>query len=709
MAEGPTVSAMPADIQASQTSRWGWHELASCRVLFDGSPAAAKKASQRWYASQPEELRGSRGERCLVRGDAVLPNGRRLLDWMQESRVRVPAEALAGTEQTRRKQAGVLELLRRDAEFQRTHPRLGATKAAYFVEFGRVHGSFAAQHGLSCKRSAMLRYRVRGQRGELVDGRCNSGRRGKEHDARLLDVVRETVLHPNKFSAADAHGRQLQRAAELGVEPLSPWAVRNCIRELPDAAKVLAREGPRAFAAKAEPKGTLDYSKLPAGDWWCLDGRVADVMVRVSDARGRWKATRPTVTAVLDVRSRKFLAVDVRATENSDGILAGIRAALRDGAPSDVTLDNGKAYRRATGARRRVAWRKLYFDDPRVDGVFAALGVVVHQSLPYQGWAKIIESIWRSMKKRCDRWHRAFWGGSPAERSHVAEELVKYHVDELPTPDEFSEHVLIAVDEHNATVKEGSGMSGLTPALAFEQYRGTVRRVEPEVVDLVACPVDTKPHRVGRDGITYRNLRYTLDAEDLVKLQRREVWVRADIERAGSIILCDQQGRPQCQAVQERLYQVGATQEDLREAMKRKRRVRRAAKAYLRERDFLLETTTGQVLRAKRDRALAKEAELRAQLPAPAEPAVTLVRPDLADAAKKLRRKPARRAVAAATAVEAASNDVQSARERLARLAEIGPAVPSAGPISFARFADQESTEGDAGPSYGRFAAEAAG
>jgi hypothetical protein len=84
-------------------------------------------------------------------------------------------------------------------------------------------------------------------------------------------------------------------------------------------------------------------------------------------------------------------------------------------------------------------------------------------------------------------------------------------------------------------------------------------------------------------------------------------------------------------------------------------------------RDYLDKSSTGQILAARRDRALADEAELRKQLPAPAQPPVTIVRPDLAAACRNIERKE----VARRTRAALEPSQPQPPRSGFERLAEI--------------------------------------
>ena len=290
----------------------------------------------------------------------------------------------------------------------------------------------------------------------------------------------------------------------------------------------------------------------------------------------------------------------------------------------------------AARAHGRRGWEKLASDAPAVASVFERFGIQAHAAIAYHPWAKKIESIWRLLKKHCDRWFESFWGGRPTERPETAEELVKYHVEDLLPMGEIRELVLTAVETYNATPRRALG--GLSPNMMFERYRGTVRRVDPDVFDTYFT-VAEGPRRVGRDGLRYRNMLYELEAADLVKLQGRDVWVLPRLDDAGLVALCDKDERLLCYAAEQRLIRAGTKDEHVRAMFAKKARVRRLAKQYLAERDFLLDTTTGQILRQQRDFAKSREAELRKQAPAAVAPDVQVVRPDLADQAGRMKKK----------------------------------------------------------------------
>jgi hypothetical protein len=122
------------------------------------------------------------------------------------------------------------------------------------------------------------------------------------------------------------------------------------------------------------------------------------------------------------------------------------------------------------------------------------------------------------------------------------------------------------------------------------------------------------------------------------------VWVLPRLDNPGLIAVCDEHERLLCYGMQQQLVEAGAKDEHACAARAKAARVRRLVREYLADRDFLLETPTGQILRQKRDFAKSQENERRKQLPAPAAPDVQIVRPDLvADVKRRSKKSPFRR------------------------------------------------------------------
>ncbi len=430
------------------------------------------------------------------------------------------------------------------------------------------------------------------------------------------------MLHHNRFPLTQAHGCIAQLAKERGLPWGSASVVRKYYRDVPEPAKVRYREGPRAFEAKCVPKTPQSYEDVAAGEACALDGRTIDQQIRVPDGRGGWRRSRGvTALVAIDCRSRKMTVV-VRPTEHSDGVIAVEKKHFRAcGKPDRILVDNGSAFDAATGKDKHFA---TFHDD---------LNIARDRSPAYQPWAKgVVESAMRVLKE-IDRCCLGYWGGSPDERPERAEKLTKKRVDQLLTLEELQALYDAGLETYHATPHSGDGISGLTPNLAFEQFRDRDRRIDPAVLD-VLCARKVGPVKVTARGVRFQNVQYGGTNEAVMLMQGKKVWLLIHPDAADYVTLCDEAGRPICIATSERIR--GATRDDVREQMALKARFRKAVRAYAPARDALMESTPTQIVEVKRRRAKSLEAELRKTLPDPPTPEVTIVRPDLVEPCRKV-------------------------------------------------------------------------
>lgn len=691
----PPGPAAPADDAAGSLSRVPIRTLAAAIAGVTGRPleavyhrlyraarrlaraGQAHRCGRHWLVERGVQLMGRPAEAWLARAagpqtlaEHVLPPGAER--WCEADRQRFMAthailrawDAFRAARGTAADEAAAIFALAPAADLRL--PAAGSQSV----------GAWAAARGLSLLPRSLRLYRARVSPGGHhfdgnVDGRGRHRRAPAEISAPAWELFRDLYLARNALPLAACWRYVAGEAATRGWSwPPLPLVRRRVRAEIPATALVLARRGPRAFNALCVPKMERDIESVAAGDWWALDGRVLDQFVRVPDARREWRAARPTVLGVLDLRSR-CLVLELRAAEDADGILAGIAAALRAwGAPQNVVLDNGEAYKSAAGTPRGTRRQRDYWRDPRIGSVFAQIGVAVHNSLPYHAWAKPIESVWRKVKDGLDRWCWSFWGGSPAERPEGQARQVQRRIDALPTIEQLRAQIATWLGEYHATAQSGRGTRGLCPSLVMEQFRGAVRAVDPRVIAL-ACTRKVGPVRVRRDGVRWQHLLYGQSQPEVWALHGRDVWLLIDPERADQVTIADEQGRPLCVATSVRLS--GATQEQRREAARLQARARRIAREAASARDYLRRTPAEQVLAAKRRHAEARAAEQRAALPEPPAPDVQIVRPDLVAAAEQLDRADRRRA---ARRAEGLSSGDRAAYELLSTPRPAEPETP---------------------------------
>lgn len=129
-------------------------------------------------------------------------------------------------------------------------------------------------------------------------------------------------------------------------------------------------------------------------------------------------------------------------------------------------------------------------------------------------------------------------------------------------------------------------------------------------------------------------------------------------ELADRVVLCHETGEPICHAYEDQL--AGATREHVREARRQRQRYKRACRAYIPARDDSLATETARILRVKREYAIAQEKRLRAERGIEDQRGMRIVRPDLAQSAKRLKSRERPRSTGrttTATSAQAARQD----------------------------------------------------
>jgi putative transposase len=438
-------------------------------------------------------------------------------------------------------------------------------------------------------------------------------------------------LDPRKRRVTLCHELTCEHAASEGWSWPSLRTVQRWARErIPENARVLAREGERAFKAKCLPRVERSYADTAAGDIWCADENTMDLYARAPDGRGGWKRVRPKLTAILDVRSRVFVGWHIAARANSDTIVAAFKLGVAEfGPPLTMICDNGSDYKSAAGRSRKWA----SFDSKRLMNLYGELGCTVQWATPYEPQAKMIESHFRAV---CDRFCKLFdsyCGNKPENRPEGAERIPVW---ELPTVAEVAGQFETWLVAHHAKPQTGDSMFGLSPAQAMEQFRGKSVRQRPtaELLDFL-CAKIVGPVKVTRNGVVWQGVRYGQGCEKLYPLLGREVLLRVQPDRADYVDVCDLDGRPIARATNDRL--TGATQEDIRVAASRRKKARKAAREFIADAPATLRhsTVTG-IIAAQRKR---NESEQN-PTPEPDPPAsVRVVRPDLGEAVSALPRE----------------------------------------------------------------------
>lgn len=236
--------------------------------------------------------------------------------------------------------------------------------------------------------------------------RYSGGGKEADVDAEIWRRLLSDYLRLSKPSWASCYRRAEQDAESLGLHiPDARTLWRKLEREVPPQVIALKREGPDAVR-KLLPPQQRTVENLHAMELVNIDGHTCDVRVEFPDGT----IQRPTMVAIQDVYSRKFLAWRIAKTEDSlTARLCFADLFRKYGLPNGVLADNGRAWASkwlSGGTKTRFRF-KVRDEDPL--GLFAQLGIEVHWAKPFRGQSKPIE---RGFRDFCDdiARHAAFDG-----------------------------------------------------------------------------------------------------------------------------------------------------------------------------------------------------------------------------------------------------------------------------------------------------------
>jgi putative transposase len=263
-----------------------------------------------------------------------------------------------------------------------------------------------------------------------------------ECDSEAWDFLRADYLRPERPTFEACYRRLQAVAAERGWRLPSKRTLARRIEALPEATRVLAREGvealKRLYPAQERTRG--HFHALEAVN---ADGHKWDVFVRWPDG----EVGRPVMIAWQDLYSGKVLAWRVDKTENKEATRLSFGDLVEQwGIPDHAWLDNGRQFASkwiTGGAPNRFRF-KIRDDEPL--GLLTDLGVEAHWTTPYSGQSKPIERAFRDFATdtaKHPRFAGAWCGNNPlAKPENYASAAVPLDV--------FLQTVGEAIAEHNA-------------------------------------------------------------------------------------------------------------------------------------------------------------------------------------------------------------------------------------------------------------------
>lgn len=396
----------------------------------------------------------------------------------------------------------------------------------------------------------------------------------------IQSFIKDQYCSPQRPSPTTVYRHVVTLCSHLHEPVPSQATVNRFLLTLPPPAVVLAREGPKAFRSKMEPKCHRDLSALAPNEVWCGDHRVFDVMVRTHDGDSA-KVCRPWMTAWYDLGTRTCVGMHVGLVPNSDTIALALRAGiLRFGIPQELYIDNGKDYRSHYLNGQQTVSRNVSLSpeitDTLAPGVLSPLGVTVRHATPYQPWSKPIEP-W--FGHTFPEWEQTLpgWCGRNA---HEKPEKLKGEIQrgELLTLAEFSERLAERIESYHHTEHS---VLGSTPLAAWRE--STIVRPNPRTLDLLL--MRQRAAKVTHQGIKAFGRYYWHD--ELSMQIGCTVEVRYDPRELGKVLVFKDRALL-CEAVNDPALRMGASHEDLAALHRRKKLARQRAQAALDDRGVLM-------------------------------------------------------------------------------------------------------------------------
>ena len=340
-----------------------------------------------------------------------------------------------------------------------------------------------------------------------------------------LDYLKSDYLRPSRPSLKSCLLRLQAVADEKGWALPSEKTLARRIEDIPEAVRVLARDGEEALE-RMYPAMERDRSHFHALEAVNADGHKWDVFVRWEDGT----IGRPLMLAVQDLYSSKIVGWRVDRSENADLVRLTFGDVFRDyGVPDHVWLDNGRGFasKWITGGTSTRFRFKVKAEDPA--GVLTALGCQVHWTRPYRGQSKPIERAFRDL---CDHVakHPAFAGAYTGNRPDAKPE--DYGRRAVPI-EEFLKIAAQGIAAHNARpgrrTKVCRGIDSFDQAFARSYAEAPVRKASP--VQLRMCLLAAEKVTADRRNGAIRLLGNRYWSEALSELRGEKFVARFDPER----------------------------------------------------------------------------------------------------------------------------------------------------------------------------------
>jgi len=296
----------------------------------------------------------------------------------------------------------------------------------------------------------------------------SKGRRARRGDPVFWQMFGAHYMSRLQPSMAEAYRIACRDARAAGIEdvPTREQVKYYYARYVDQASIDIARKGEEYFCSQYQYFIDRDWEAVQVFDVLFSDHHTMDCPCRVwDDDQRKWRACRPTLTAMMDAKSLYFTGWQISpGAGNNETIrnslaLSIINADMR--APLIVYCDNGADY-------KMRGWSEPVVAGGHEHSVLQSLGVGVINSIKYRAQAKTVERRFREVCTWFARKWAGYLGNAPGTRTEQGDYFWN-NPEELPSLQELTRAFAgWLAEEYHARPSNGKILQGKTPQQAWD-------------------------------------------------------------------------------------------------------------------------------------------------------------------------------------------------------------------------------------------------
>lgn len=302
-----------------------------------------------------------------------------------------------------------------------------------------------------------------------------------KHDERFIVMLKAAYYNTNQTKLSKIYADVVKKFTLACPDAAIPSlaSVRYLLKKDPERLTLFARRGETYYEQHCRASIARDPESISVGEVFVADTQDCDFFVKVEDENGNFKAVRPKIITIMDVKSHYIVScqLSVEGT-NNEIIRNGLAAACWFyGRPSIFYIDNGADYKKM-GFTTPVVFTPGTANSAVYEHcILKELDIELRTAKPYNGRAKFVERFFREMAEMT-RIARGYVGNKPENRPASADVWAgKDGVSSLMSVFDATNFIDDCIEKYHSTPSKNSKfLKGLSPAQAWD-----TRKMRPQL------------------------------------------------------------------------------------------------------------------------------------------------------------------------------------------------------------------------------------